>query len=197
MVVHVIRNAAIPILTTIGLSLRFALSSLPVVELYFGWFGVGLSLLKGISQQDTNLTIGLTLCLGVVFILVNLLLDLSYRIIDPRLSGKPEHIVSRERGSPIQTIKSAWSGLVNLLSDNPITNLFGRQKAEPDKPSITLKDSDNDYLTAEATSKSSLRGAWVAVLKNFPLILGGILVFGLFAIILFGPSLTPNNPFHT
>jgi len=85
MAVHIMRNSAIPILTTIGVSLRFALSSLPVVELYFGWFGVGVALLKGIAQQDTNLVIGLTLCLGVVFILVNLLLELSYRFIDPRL----------------------------------------------------------------------------------------------------------------
>ena len=46
---HVIRNAAIPILTTAGLSLRFSLSSLPVVEFFFGWPGVGFTLLKSIA----------------------------------------------------------------------------------------------------------------------------------------------------
>jgi ABC-type dipeptide/oligopeptide/nickel transport system permease component len=82
---HVMRNAAIPILTTIGMSLRFSLSSLPVVEFFFGWPGVGFTLLKSISRQDDNLTVVLVLCLGVLFIVVNLVLDAMYRVIDPRL----------------------------------------------------------------------------------------------------------------
>ena len=69
MAVHVFRNAAIPVLTTVGISLRFALSSLPLVEFYFGWPGVGFSLLKGIAQRDDNLTVALLLCLGILFIL--------------------------------------------------------------------------------------------------------------------------------
>ncbi len=64
--VHVLRNAAIPILAIIGISLVYALSSLPVVELYFGWSGAGLTLLKSISRQDTNATVSLALCLGIV-----------------------------------------------------------------------------------------------------------------------------------
>ena len=50
MTAHVMRNAAIPILATVGISLRFSLSSLPVVELYFGWPGAGFTMLKGIAQ---------------------------------------------------------------------------------------------------------------------------------------------------
>ena len=86
--VHILRNAAVPILTTIGLSLRFALSSLPIVEYFFGWQGLGFTLLQSISNQDDHLTIVLALCLGILFILINLLLDSAYLIIDPRLRNK-------------------------------------------------------------------------------------------------------------
>ena len=82
---HAVRNAAIPILTTLTVSLRFSLSSLPLVEYFFGWPGVGFTLLKSISQQDDNTTIALLLCLGILFILVNLLVELAYRLIDPQL----------------------------------------------------------------------------------------------------------------
>ena len=52
---HVLRNAAVPILTTVGLSLRFMLSSLPVVEFFFGWPGAGFTLLRAISERDDAL----------------------------------------------------------------------------------------------------------------------------------------------
>ncbi len=107
---HVLRNAAIPILTTIGLSLRFSLSSLPVVELYFGWPGAGFTLLKGIAKQDYDLTIGLALCFGILFILTNLALELSYRLIDPRLSANSVH-AERESRQPIWVrLRSALDG---------------------------------------------------------------------------------------
>ncbi|MGD8855207.1 MAG: ABC transporter permease, partial [Chloroflexota bacterium] len=79
---HVMRNAAIPILTTMGVSLRFALTTLPIVEFYFGWLGAGYLLLKSIGQQDEELTIALVLCLGLLFIIVNFILEVSYRFLD-------------------------------------------------------------------------------------------------------------------
>lgn len=52
---HALRNASISILTTTGVSLRFCLCSLPVVEYFFGWPGVGFTLLKTIAHQDDNM----------------------------------------------------------------------------------------------------------------------------------------------
>ncbi|MFC2042902.1 ABC transporter permease subunit [Chloroflexota bacterium] len=196
MAVHIMRNSAIPILTTIGVSLRFALSSLPVVELYFGWFGVGVALLKGIAQQDTNLVIGLTLCLGVVFILVNLLLELSYRFIDPRLLSKPEHITSSGRSNLLEALKSAWIGLLDLLKDNPITNLFKRSQPQRVTHYNIAELNPNQASEIHAPSRS-MRGAWLAVFRNLPLIVGGLMVAALLTIVVFGPVLAPNNPYHT
>ena len=159
---------------------------------------MGVTLLKGIAQQDTNLVIGLTLCLGMFFILVNLLLELSYRFIDPRLLGKPEHIASSERRSLLDTIQNAWSSLLDLLSNNPITNLFNRRqpKSQP-QPLYDIADLNHNKATEAPAASNSMRGAWLAVLRNFPLIVGGLMVAGLLAILVFGPALAPNNPFHT
>jgi ABC-type dipeptide/oligopeptide/nickel transport system permease component len=82
---HILPNALVPILTALGVSLRFSLGSLPVVEYFFGWPGLGATLLYAIRIRHTNLVITLALALGVTFMLVNLLLELGYRLVDPRL----------------------------------------------------------------------------------------------------------------
>lgn len=82
---HVLPNAAVSILTALGVSLRFSLGSLPVVEYFFGWPGLGATLLTAIRARQVNLVITLALALGLTFMFVNLLLDLAYRMLDPRL----------------------------------------------------------------------------------------------------------------
>jgi len=82
---HTLRNLAVPVLTAIGVSLRFALGTLPVVEYFFGWPGMGGGLLSAINAGQTPVVVTLALALGLTFVIVNLLLDLSYRFIDPRL----------------------------------------------------------------------------------------------------------------
>lgn len=83
--IHALRNLAIPVLTAIGVSLRFSLVSLPVVEFFFAWPGMGSRLLEAISKRQTALVVALALALGLTFQLVNLLLDILYRLVDPRL----------------------------------------------------------------------------------------------------------------
>jgi uncharacterized protein len=85
---HVLRNAGVRILTAIGVSLRFALGSLPVAEIFFDWPGLGVTLLNGIFQRETNVVAGAALGLGVTFLLINMGLDLIYRVMDPRLRGQ-------------------------------------------------------------------------------------------------------------
>jgi len=83
--IHAMRNVAVPVLTAIGVSLRFSLSTLPVVEFFFAWPGVGLRLLEAINARQTEVVVSLALALGLTFLLINLILDISYRLIDPRL----------------------------------------------------------------------------------------------------------------
>lgn len=82
---HALRSSLAPALTGVAVSLRFALSSLPVVELFFNWQGLGQFMLVAIQRQEHVATAVLALCLGLTFLAVNLLLELSYRLVDPRL----------------------------------------------------------------------------------------------------------------
>ena len=85
---HALRNIMIPVLTTLGMSLRFSLASLPVVETFFNWPGVGAALLQAIELGLTPLVADLIVVLGFLFLLINLALDVIYRVVDPRLRAK-------------------------------------------------------------------------------------------------------------
>ncbi len=85
---HVLRNAGVPLLTTVAVSLRFSLAILPIVEYIFNWSGVGEELLTAIQAQDTTTVIGMVLPLALLFVLVNLVLEVLYLLLDPRLRVK-------------------------------------------------------------------------------------------------------------
>jgi peptide/nickel transport system permease protein len=82
---HALPNVSVPILTAIGVSLRFALIALPVVEFFFVWPGMGLRMLEAIDARQTAVVVTLALALGLTFLIVNLLLDLAYWLVDPRV----------------------------------------------------------------------------------------------------------------
>ncbi len=197
---HIMRNSAIPILTTIGVSLSFALTGLPIVEFYFGWLGAGFLLLKGIAQQDENLTVALVLCFGLIFIVVNLLLDISYRFIDPRLKERPSYVTSKERQKPSQSIRNAGLELWDLLSDNALVNWFKQRRQVPvaspfqkslERSGIELLDKDSFEAMAGG------RSPWRAALRNPPLVVGAFLLFILLVAVLAGPFLAPHSPYTT
>jgi peptide/nickel transport system permease protein len=87
---HAYRNLAVPFLTSIGLSFRFSLSILPLVEFIFAWPGMGLGLLQAINERQTILVVTYALMIGLTFQLITLALDFSYRIADPRLRDPVE-----------------------------------------------------------------------------------------------------------
>jgi len=82
---HVLRNAGVPILTTVVVSLRFSLAILPIVEYIFSWPGIGQMLLKAIQAQDVTAVVGMVLPLALLFALVNMVADMVYLRLDPRL----------------------------------------------------------------------------------------------------------------
>jgi ABC-type dipeptide/oligopeptide/nickel transport system permease component len=82
---HALPNVAVPVLTAIGVSLRFALVALPVVEFIFVWPGMGLRMLEAINARQTGVVVTLALALGLTFLLINLLLDMAYWLVDPRI----------------------------------------------------------------------------------------------------------------
>jgi len=84
---HVLRNAMIPTITVIGLQFGTLLGGSVIVEAVFSWPGIGWLLMQGVYARDVPLVRALVLLIGAGFILVNLLVDLSYRLLDPRIRG--------------------------------------------------------------------------------------------------------------
>jgi peptide/nickel transport system permease protein len=82
---HAFRNLAIPFLSALGVSFRFSLTTLIIVEFLFGWPGIGRNLFSAIGDGQTTLVVAMVLAIGLLVQLINFLLDISYRIIDPRI----------------------------------------------------------------------------------------------------------------
>jgi oligopeptide transport system permease protein len=83
---HLLKNAMIPVVTVLGPILAFLIVGSLVVENIFSVPGVGRLLVQGISQRDYSLIMGSTLLYAVVIALLNLIVDILYAFIDPRIS---------------------------------------------------------------------------------------------------------------
>jgi peptide/nickel transport system permease protein len=82
---HVLRNALLPITTIIGLQVGLLLSGAVLTEKVFAWPGVGSWLVDAISYRDYPVLQGGILFLAIIFVLVNLIVDLTYAVINPRI----------------------------------------------------------------------------------------------------------------
>lgn len=82
---HALRNALIPIVTLIGIDFGSYLNGSVLTETIFGWDGMGRYALDGIMKRDYPIIMGTVLVGSVVFVAINLLVDISYSYLDPRI----------------------------------------------------------------------------------------------------------------
>jgi peptide/nickel transport system permease protein len=82
---HVLGNALIPIITVFGLELGTLMSGSIISETVFAWAGVGSLLIAAIQSRDYPLVTGLVLMYSVAFVLINLVVDVAYAVVDPRI----------------------------------------------------------------------------------------------------------------
>ena len=83
---YALRNALLPVITTLGMVFGFMLGSSVIIEKVFGWPGVGSYAIDALTASDYAPVQGFVLAMGVLFVLLNLLVDLLYTLIDPRIS---------------------------------------------------------------------------------------------------------------
>ena len=192
---HVLQNSMITILTTVGVSVRFALSSLPVVERYFGWRGAGDMLLVGIFNRERNLAILLVVSFGLIFVVVNMVLDLLYKVIDPRLRQTPDHIASHHTPSIMEWLASLPDRF-RMWRQRQFTPppLGITADITPIKEAPTDQVPENDPWFEDARQRE--RKLWLKnTLGNFSLVLGGLILLSLLGMYLFGPEISPMDPF--
>jgi peptide/nickel transport system permease protein len=82
---HHLRNAMIPVLTVIGLQVAGLMTGALVTETIFNWPGLGRAIVPAILQRDTPVIMGILLLGAFVYLIVNLLTDLLYAVLDPRI----------------------------------------------------------------------------------------------------------------
>jgi len=168
---HIARNAAVPIITTLAVSLRFALSSLPVVELYFGWPGIGFNLIRSIAYRDDNLTVPLLLTQ------IESGNSLTSSVHDLLLS-----------------LRDAFFSLPGLRRFHP-------SDPDLDQFHASIKQKSDErgaYQVDESARKQERRKAWIkGTLYNPPFVVGALILLGLLFILIAGPRIWPHNPYLT
>jgi ABC-type dipeptide/oligopeptide/nickel transport system permease component len=82
---HVLRNAMIPVTTVVGLRFGYMLGGAVITETVFAWPGMGRLLVMAVEQRDIPVVQGVLLVFATSFVLVNLMVDMTYGFIDPRI----------------------------------------------------------------------------------------------------------------
>ena len=83
---HVLKNAFLPVLTFLGMSLANMLAGSLVVERVFGIPGISTTLLSSIGNRDYPVVLAIVMWIAVVIIVINLIVDILYRVLDPRIA---------------------------------------------------------------------------------------------------------------
>ena len=82
---HVVRNALVPVVTIVGLSLPVVFGGAVFIETVFQWPGIGLLYINAVNQRDSPMIMGLALISAIFVLISNLLTDMAYALIDPRI----------------------------------------------------------------------------------------------------------------
>ena len=82
---HALKNALNPVITTMSGWFASLLAGAVFIEYIFGWKGIGLQLFNALEKYDLPVAMGVTLFLSVVFVVVNIIVDILYAVLDPRV----------------------------------------------------------------------------------------------------------------
>ncbi len=82
---HMLKNSMIPVVTVLGLQIGASLSGAIITEAVFGWPGIGRLLVDAISTRDFPVVQGVVIFATAAFIVVNLIVDVAYKVLDPRI----------------------------------------------------------------------------------------------------------------
>ncbi len=162
------------------------------MEVFFQWPGVGMRLLDAIGLGTSALVIDLILSLGLFFLLVNLLIEFSFPVIDPRLRSEAEEALRTDTGSMLDWARQAWDMLISWLEGLRRRIQPGGRPSLPPLPSAAAWGKRKLEAELPPRRSSVLRNT----LRNPAFLLGGLLLIGLAAVALFGERLPNVDPYQ-
>ena len=188
---HALPNVLIPILNTLGSSLRFSLASLPIIEVFFHWPGVGSMLLDAITAGTAPLVLDLILSLGGFFLVVNILIDFSFPLIDPRLQTDLILTGNADSQGVQESLQDGWSMIRGWFAGLPL--LVPRSRSTPREQKQIAR-----AASSVADSMRRARNQWIrrSLLHNPLLIITSVVLLIMLALVLFGPSLPGVSPYE-
>jgi peptide/nickel transport system permease protein len=85
---HVVRNALTPVLTVLGLHMGALLGGTVLVEYVFNWPGLSTPLIRAVEGRDYPMVVGIVLTISGLFLLINMIVELLYGVLDPRARAR-------------------------------------------------------------------------------------------------------------
>jgi len=83
---HAIRNAMMPVVTVVGMCVMFMVSGSLIIENMFAWPGIGSLMMTAIGKRDYPIIMGITVLISISILVINLVMDVVYALLDPRIS---------------------------------------------------------------------------------------------------------------
>jgi dephospho-CoA kinase len=190
--VHLLPNVLIPILNTLGASLRFSLASLPIVEVFFNWPGVGMRLLDAIDLGTAPLVIDLILSLGMFFLIVNLLIEFSFPLIDPRLRADATEEARAESGTFTDWVRQAGE-IISAWVREIVSRI--RRRGPPDLPPLPSARQLTGRAPEAPSAPRQPSVLWNTV-RNPAFVVGLLMLLVLACLSVFGGRLPDVDPYQ-
>lgn len=108
---HAIPNAAIPVVTVLGLRLGAMIAGAVVVETVFAWPGIGQMLVNAVSQRDLPVVQAIVLLVALTMVVTNFIVDMTYGWLDPRIEAQREEMANEHRNRDINAADPADASL--------------------------------------------------------------------------------------
>jgi peptide/nickel transport system permease protein len=102
---HAFKNALIPIITVTGTALSYSLAGSVAIETVFAWPGVGRMAVEGVSMRDTPTVIGSVILTSIVYVVIQILVDIAYAFVDPSI--RAQYTTNRKKKKAAAALASA------------------------------------------------------------------------------------------
>ena len=152
---HALGNAMIPIITTIGTQICVMLAGSAVVEQVFAWPGVGRMLVEGVNTRDAPVILGCTIMTTIMYVIVMLLVDLAYALVDPRIKSQ---YIGKKRSRPGAAPEAKKLVVPDIAPETAAAALDSSEKANAVGPLDGESPESGEVLISQAEADAGNSG---------------------------------------
>jgi len=148
---HTLGNAWIPIMTNMGMGLSVMLAGSAVIEAVFTWPGVGRMVVDAVTARDVKMVTGAVIMTSVLYVFINLLVDVAYAFVDPRIKAQ---YASTGRKKKAAIFKHTTVNVPLTHVQEPLIAEIPEPIKQPEPVNITANEEENTTQTLSAFSEA-------------------------------------------